>query len=118
MKTIIAGSRGVSDQETVNKAIESSGFPITEVVSGGCSGPDTLGENYARANNIPIKRFWPDWNKYGRAAGPIRNSQMASYAEALIAIWDGQSRGTKNMIEEAWNKGLKVFVYNTSEVGK
>ena len=51
-----------------------------------------------------------EWIKYGRAAGPRRNKQMAEYADALLAYWDGKSRGTKNMIELAKDKGLKIGV--------
>jgi hypothetical protein len=54
--------------------------------------------------------FPADWKTHGKAAGPIRNRQMAKNAEALIALWDGNSRGTKNMIETATKLGLKVYV--------
>ena len=110
MKTIIAGSRGINDYSIVRQAILESRFEITEIVSGGAYGVDTLGERYARENNIPIKRFLPDWNKYGKKAGILRNQEMGDYADALIAIWDGKSRGTKFMIDYAKKKGLRVFV--------
>lgn len=111
MKTIIAGSRSVLEYQKIEKAISESQFFITEVVSGGAKGVDQLGEKYAQRHQIPIKKFLPDWNKFGRRAGPLRNTQMGDYAQALIAIWDGHSRGTKNMIEYATKKGLKVFIY-------
>lgn len=57
-----------------------------------------------------LKIFPADWDKYGRRAGPIRNREMAEYADALLAYWDGKSRGTKNMIEEARARGLKVSI--------
>jgi hypothetical protein len=57
----------------------------------------------------------PDWESFGKAAGPIRNEEMADNAEALLAIWDGSSRGTISMIELARKKGLRVFVYNVYE---
>ena len=113
MKTIVAGSRTVRDPAIVEDAIRRSGFSITEVVSGACRGADLMGEDWAFANGIPIKRFPADWDHDGKAAGPIRNAQMADYAEALIAVWDGVSRGTKNMIREARKRGLKVYIYNT-----
>lgn len=115
MKTIIAGSRSIADPETVAAAVEASGFEIAEVVSGCCRGVDRLGERWARRHGIPIQRFPADWQKHGKAAGPIRNRSMADYADALIAIWDGESRGTANMIEEAEKRGLKVFVYTESQ---
>ena len=55
-------------------------------------------------------QFLAQWDKYGRQAGPMRNRQMAENADALIAYWDGESRGSKNMIEEAKKRGLKVAV--------
>jgi hypothetical protein len=110
MKTIIAGSRGISKFSTVERCIIASGFHITEVVSGTARGVDQLGEEWASCYQIPIKRFPADWNKYGKSAGYKRNVQMAEYANALIAIWDGESKGTKHMIDIAKNKELKVFV--------
>lgn len=118
MKTIIAGSRSIKSYATVWAAVQESGFAITEVVSGCASGVDVLGEKWAGNNNIPVKRFQAAWRKHGRAAGPIRNRQMAAYADALIAVWDGKSAGTKNMIDEAKSKGLRVFIYNTGYFGE
>lgn len=113
MKVIIAGGRDITDPALVFEAIRASGFEIGEVVSGGAKGVDSIGEDWAIANGRPIKWFHADWTKHGRAAGPIRNRQMAEYADALIAVWDGKSRGTKNMIEEATRRGLKVYVHPT-----
>lgn len=110
MKTIIAGSRHITDLDIVRSAIAESGFQISEVVCGCAVGVDTVGSWWAVIESVPITRFKPNWNTHGKAAGPIRNRQMAEYAEALIAVWDGKSRGTKNMIEEAEERGLKVFV--------
>ena len=111
MKTIIAGSRTVARYEAVCAAIEASGFTITEVVSGTAKGPDSLGEVWAVNNMVRVKKFPADWDRYGKRAGFIRNAAMADYAEALIAVWDGQSRGTEHMIRVARNKGLKIYVY-------
>jgi hypothetical protein len=108
MKTIIAGSRTITDFALVANAIKASGFKITEVVSGGCSGPDQLGERWAALNNVPVKVFPADWEAYGKAAGPMRNERMAAYADALIACFDGKSRGTANMIEHARERGLRI----------
>src|ERR1700723_1533055 len=115
MKTIVAGSREITDYQIVAKAIKDSGFEITELVSGACKrGVDPLGEKYAFLNDIPVKRFPADWSNQnlGKGAGALRNRQMAAYAEALICVWDGVSPGTFNMICEAKLKGLKVFVVN------
>lgn len=109
MKVIIAGSRTIEDYDVVKEAVKESGFEITEVVSGVCKGVDFLGERYAKENHIPIKRFYAVWSK-GKMAGPLRNSQMVEYADALIAVWDGESRGTKDVTEKAKHKGLKVHI--------
>lgn len=111
MKVIIAGSRDIHNYEELLVAVAKSEFTITEVVSGGARGVDALGEIWARRNMVSVKRFIPDWNLLGKPAGMVRNSQMAQYADALIALWDGKSYGTKNMIETAEKLGLKVYVH-------
>lgn len=109
MKTIIAGSRTITDYDLVEKAVEESGFAVTEVVSGCARGVDNLGEEFARKWNLPVKQFHAKWKKHGKGAGPMRNAEMGDYADALIAVTTGSS-GTQNMIEYAKKKGLKVFV--------
>jgi hypothetical protein len=115
MKTIIAGSRFITDYDLVKSAIKESEFVITEVVSGLAPGIDTLGIEWAKENNIKWCGFQANWNEFGKAAGPKRNQKMADYADALIAIWDGSSKGTKDMIDRAKKKGLKVFIKNPDE---
>lgn len=110
MKVIIAGSRDYHEYDTLLQAITESEFNITTVISGGAKGVDALGEEYANNMNIPLNTYNADWNTHGKAAGPIRNRKMAENADALIALWDGKSRGTKNMIETAMKKQLKVYV--------
>jgi hypothetical protein len=111
MKTIIAGSRTFTDYAVLLDAIAAAPWTITEVVSGTARGVDALGERYARENQLPLHRFAAQWDLYGKAAGPIRNSEMVRSAQALIALWDGRSRGTRNMIETARRSGLKVYVH-------
>jgi len=115
VKTIVAGSRTIKDKSLVAYVIKRSGFKITEVVSGRAKGVDTLGEEVAHDLGVSVKPFPANWNKHGKAAGYIRNQEMADYAEALIAIWDGKSRGTRDMISRAKKKGLKVFVHNLQD---
>lgn len=128
-RTIIAGSRTVENIALVEMAIEASGFRITEVVSGCAPGADTFGELWAKAHMIPIKRFPAIWHdlshanavikvnnrgqKYDAMAGKRRNQQMADYADQLIAVWDGVSTGTKDMIDRA--RYLNVFVFDYSK---
>ena len=111
MKTIIAGSRGITNYYILIKAYMQCPFDITSVVSGCARGVDTLGEKFANDNSLPLEKYPADWDTYGKRAGYIRNTEMADNAEALLAIWDGESRGTKHMIDIAREKGLKVFVY-------
>jgi hypothetical protein len=113
MRTIISGSRNASYENVVD-AINASGFKdeISLIISGTARGADTYGEIYAIENNIKIEVYPADWDTFGKQAGPIRNLQMAKNAEALIAVWDGESRGTKNMIQTAKLLGLKIFVFN------
>jgi hypothetical protein len=112
MKTIIAGSRSMRMCD-VESAISAClwAFDITEVVSGCAQGADRCGERWADVWKIPIKRFPADWKTHGKAAGVIRNRQMAEYADALIAVYDGTSPGTAHMIITAKGLGLQVFVW-------
>ena len=111
MRTIIAGSRNITDIRLLEMVVEESGFEITEVVCGGARGVDDLGRKWAgNGNRIPVKMFPAKWDEFGKSAGYRRNVEMADYSEALIALWDGVSRGTKHMIDIATKKGLKIYV--------
>lgn len=110
MKVIIAGGRDYHNYDTLLEAIAESQLQISTVISGGAKGVDALGEQYAESMNMQLDVYHADWERHGRAAGPIRNRKMAENAEALIAIWDGKSKGTKNMIETAEKLGLIVYV--------
>lgn len=124
MKVIVAGGRDFKDYELLKCALDNFQQEygnITEVVSGTAKGVDKLGEQYANENNIPIKRFIPDWEGLGKKAGHVRNRQMGDYAKEhngmLVAFWDKQSKGTKGMINYATKIGLKsVVVYYIVEV--
>ena len=111
MKTIVAGSRGVTNPKHLIDALCECGWWPTEVVSGTARGADQMGEAWAYSNRVPVRRFPADWNRHGKIAGMLRNAEMANYAEALIALWYGESRGTKNMIDTARRQGLKVHVH-------
>ena len=104
MKIVIAGSRTVCNENQVRSRIHQLlselNITPTEIVSGKARGPDQIGETYAKLFNIPIKEMPANWNKHGKAAGPIRNKQMAEYTDMAIVFWDGESAGSKNMINE------------------
>ncbi len=110
MRTIIAGSRNIPSLHHVGVAILKSGFHITKVVSGCARGVDQMGEDWAELNGVEVDQYPADWALHGRKAGCMRNVEMADNADALIAVWDGQSRGTAHMIQTAKAKGLKVHV--------
>ena len=98
-------SRKVADRETIT------------VLSGHCHGADLLGEAYARERGFDLETYEAEWTRYGPAAGPKRNAAMAEKADALMCFWNGRSRGTRNMIEEAMRRGLKVRVCLYEEEG-
>lgn len=116
MKAIIAGSRNITSYSALLECINSAKLDMTEVVSGNAKGVDRLGERYAKENDIELKIFPADWLLHGKKAGPIRNKRMAEYAHVLILLWDGESKGSKNMLEEAKKKELiiKEYLYETS----
>jgi hypothetical protein len=135
MRAIIAGSRHITNynhvknliNNTVNLLWTNRKIGITEIVSGGAKGVDKLGERWAEENGLPVKRFPARWDdlsvpnvfvkinsygkKYNARAGLDRNESMAQYADILIAIWDGKSKGTKDMIDRAKKHGLVEITY-------
>lgn len=111
MRTIIAGSRDITDERYVVKAITLSKFEITSVVCGGARGVDTIGRVLAEKHGVPVAMFKADWDTHGKKAGYLRNEQMALNADALIAVWDGVSKGTKHMIDLAKKHNLQVYVH-------
>lgn len=108
MKTIVAGSRTFNDYELLENTLKE--HEITEIVSGTARGADSLGEDYGIKYNIPIVKFPPNWDKYGKSAGYIRNLEMARYAEACIVFWDGKSKGSLNMIKLATKNNLHLTI--------
>jgi hypothetical protein len=111
LKVIIAGSRTITDYNVVARAVKASEFIIGEVVSGGAGGVDYLGEVYANKKGIPIRKFPAQWQEYGKSAGYRRNVDMAMYSDALIAIWDGESRGTRHMIVTMGKMQKLSYIY-------
>lgn len=117
MRTIIAGSRTCTDMQYLLEAIAHFDFDITVVIGGEAPGVDTLGKEWALAHHIPYEGYPANWGKYGKKAGYHRNRQMRDEgkADALIALWDGVSPGTKNMIQLAYEGGLIVYVHTIPE---
>lgn len=102
MKLIIAGGRDIDLPKAfiiclINMYKLNS---VTEIICGGATGVDTAGEVFANNYELGLTKFPADWSKHGKAAGPIRNKQMAEYADTLLLIWDGKSKGSANMKKE------------------
>lgn len=129
MKLIVAGSRYLEDYFFVKSKLDAllglcSETEEITIISGRCDtgivtfitdegikvyGADGLGERYAKENGYKVDAFPADWNKYGLAAGPIRNEQMASHGTHCVVFWDGKSKGSKNMVKCAKKAGLPTI---------
>jgi len=115
-RLIIAGSRGLSiSDEEISDAVFTMGIHVTEVVSGLAPGPDSDGKRWAERWGIPVTEFPANWKKYGKAAGPLRNKQMADYGDYLLAFWDGESRGTADMIQRMNLLGKPGYVVTVAK---
>ena len=114
-RVIIAGTREFQDYNLLRQTMDrllaniQKGEEIV-VVCGMARGADSLGKRYAQERGYAVKEFPAEWDRFGKAAGFIRNEEMAQNADALVAFWDGQSRGTKNMIDLAQRYQLKIRV--------
>lgn len=132
-KVIVNGGRDYSDYVRAEKEIRyfTRHLDNVVIVSGACSdskngvltftrddgtkvyGADGLGERYAKEHNIPVILCPANWNKNGKAAGPIRNSEMSVIGTHLLSFWDGKSTGTGDMIKKARSKKLVIEIVNT-----
>ena len=110
MKLAVVGSRNFTDYSKLEYWLNliKKDFAITTVISGGAKGADSMAEQWANKNNIPTQIFKPDWS-IGRHAGLLRNEDIISNADFIIAFWDGQSTGTKHSIDLA-NKQNKFCI--------
>ena len=100
MKIAIIGSRSITDADIGKYVSEGD-----EIVSGGAAGIDTLAAEYAKRNGLKLTVFLPEYEKYGRAAPIVRNKQIVDYADKVIALWNGSSKGTMSVIEYAEKMG-------------
>jgi len=114
MKVIIAGGRKYNDYDSLKKYCDYilQNSNDIEIVCGTAYGADKLGEQYGIENEFKIKYFKPDWDKFGKSAGFIRNDEMAKYGDAAIVFWDGKSKGSKHMIDLSIKYKLKLRVFN------
>ena len=118
-KLIVAGGREFHNYELLSQKLQKllvnkiANKETVVIVSGGAKGADKLGEQWASEFNLEIKVFPANWDKFGKSAGYKRNEEMAQFSDALVAFWDGQSKGTKNMIDimKKLNKPVRVIKY-------
>ena len=111
MKYIIAGGRDFINRGVLERVLQRY-TDIDTVISGCAQGADTLGAEWAAKNHIPLQTFPAYWNIYGKSAGFIRNAEMGEHADALIAFWDGKSKGTAHMIQTMRRNGKTYDVYD------
>jgi hypothetical protein len=117
MKILVGGSREFTDRARVFEVMEDVFFQVERmgarsvtIISGTARGSDKLGEKFAEHRGLRLERYPADWDQYGKSAGIIRNKQMAMKADIAVLFWDGESSGTKNMMEEMWAQRKPVVV--------
>ena len=117
-RIIVAGSRSFDDYFTLRSILDGHlcGRGDVAIISGHARGVDLMGEAYAQRMGIPCEVYPADWRKYGKKAGMVRNAEMAAVADELVAIWDGQSRGTAAMIRMMKRRKKPVTVYGCDVV--
>ena len=122
-RIIICGGRHFNDYDTLETLVDSViaenalSIDEIEIISGHCEGADTLGEQYAKNHGLACILFPAEWSKYGRAAGPIRNSQMIEYASKsqnpiVVAILSPRAKGTMDTVKKATKKGFTIYWHN------
>lgn len=119
MKLVVAGSRYLTKQDIVIKELDKihSSQGIDEVVCGEAPGADMIGKYWALKNNVPIKSYIAECNIYGKAAEPIRNEEMANYAdEGIVFLLNTRENiGSKNMIGQLSKYGKNVKIISIEE---
>lgn len=87
----------------------------TEIISGGAKGIDTCARNYAKANDIKLTEFLPEYSKYGRKAPLNRNITIIESSDLVLAFWDGVSKGTKFVINYSKSHGIPIHIYTAKK---
>ena len=111
MRIVVSGGRDITDKKTVEKVLSGEIAVKDVVITGGCSGVDKIAHDYARRYFADTEVHKADWDKHGKAAGPIRNAKMMEDADLLIAFWDGRSKGTRSAIDEARKLGVETHIH-------
>ena len=108
MKVAVIGSRDFNDYERLKKVLNN--INVTHIISGGARGADRLGERYADENGIPKTIYIPDWDKYGKGAGFIRNQLIIDDAELVVVFLDGKSNGTRDSMKKAHKQRKEIYI--------
>ena len=107
MKVAVVGSRSIQSAD-LKRYIPPD---TTRIISGGASGVDTLAERYADERGIEKLIFYPNYELYGKSAPLIRDKLIVDSADLVIAVWDGQSRGTEFTISYAKRRNVPCEIY-------
>lgn len=114
----VIGSRNFNDYEFVENIVseviadmknQTISDTIT-IVSGGAKGTDLLAERFANQHSFPLLIFRPDYKSFGKAAPIRRNREILEHSDMVIAFWDGESKGTRYMIENAEKLQIKTKI--------
>lgn len=105
----IVGSRGYSSEQQVRRYVAALAED-TVIVSGGARGVDTWALDEARRRGMRVVLHRPDWGRYGKRAGFVRNSLIVRDCDRCVAFWDGQSRGTMDTVRKCEESGKPVEV--------
>lgn len=116
MKIAIIGSRTFCDKTLFQEVVNNLPFKIMEIISGGAKGADALAAEWAASNEIPLLIFKPEWNKYGRAAGVVRNKLIVESCDYCLVFWDMKSYGTKFSIDYCTRIGKPLRIVDITQV--
>jgi len=106
----VSGTRSFEDYNKFSEIMDDF-KDVDSIVSGGARGTDTMAERYAKENNIDFSEYLPEWGRYGRAAGPIRNEKIVEASDLIVAFHNGISRGTQSTIDIANKTGTKIMIF-------
>ena len=123
-RVIVAGGRDFDNAQWMDRCLTKflanymhSPSTTLEIVCGGARGADSLGRDWAEGRGIPVALFGADWGTHGKRAGILRNIEMGDYANAAVIFWDGQSKGSKHMLEYMQSLGKPVRVVRYKKKG-
>lgn len=108
-KVGVVGSRSFTDYCLMESVLDNISS-ISKIISGGAIGADKLAERYAKEHDISLVIFKLDWNTYGKSAGVIRNKTIVENSDAIVAFWDGESKGTQHTINIAKDSGKNINI--------